>query len=58
MSKNVTLQQLKHRLPHVDLDVCVAYFGSNNTTVVTLMLVGLLINPKNGDPFKNNKQLR
>ena len=27
-------------------------------TVVTLMLVGLLINPKNGDPFKNNKQLR
>ena len=28
------------------------------TTVVTLMLVGLLINPKNGDPFKSNKQLR
>ena len=27
-------------------------------TVVLLMLVVLLINPKNGDPFKNSKQLR
>ena len=27
------------------------------STVVTLMLVGLLINPKKGDPFKNIKQL-
>ena len=27
-------------------------------TVVLLMLVVLSINSKNGDPFKNNKQLR